>query len=103
MKSILRLLTALTLSSFLQAGTPLKVITWNLEWFPGKSPKATASDSTNHMKEAQEALKKLNPDIFIGVEVRDWAAFDELVTSIPSLKTHVVSNFIDLKTSEIRP
>jgi endonuclease/exonuclease/phosphatase family metal-dependent hydrolase len=103
MKYLLRLLTALTLSSFLQAGTPLKVITWNLEWFPGKSPKATTKEAAKHMKDAQEALKKLNPDVFIGVEVRDWAAFEELCTVIPGLKTHVVSSFTDLNTGEIRP
>lgn len=103
MKYLLRLLSALTLCGFLHAGTPLKVITWNLEWFPGQSPKASTKEAADHMKDAQEALKKLNPDVFIGVEIRDWAAFDELVSVIPGLKPHVVSNFIDPTTGEVRP
>lgn len=103
MKNLLRLLTALSFCSILHAATPLKVVTWNLEWFPGKTPKTTPREATKHMKDAQEALKKLNPDVFIAVEIRDWAALAELVAVIPGLQAHVVSNFIDPNTGEIRP
>lgn len=82
---------------------PLKVVSWNLEWFPGKRPTASAADADAHMKAAREALKKINPDVFVGLEVRDWAAFNELVSVIPGLTTHVVSNFVDPLTGEIRP
>ncbi len=85
------------------AATPLKVVTWNLEWFPGKRPTASERDADAHMKDARAALQKINPDVFIGVEIRDWAAFDELVSVIPGLKTHVVSSFVDPETGEIRP
>ena len=81
---------------------PLKVVTWNIEWFPGKRPTASANEVEKHMRDARAALVKLNPDVFIGVEIRDWAAFDELVSAVPGLKTHVVSNFVDPETGEIR-
>ena len=55
------------------------------------------------MKLAKDALRKINPDVFVGVEVRDWAAFHELVSVVPGLTTHVVSSFIDPETAEIRP
>lgn len=85
------------------AATPLKVVTWNLEWFPGKRPTASAKEADDHMKDARAALLKLSPDVFVGVEIRDWAAFDELVSVVPGLKTHVVSSFVDPETGEIRP
>jgi endonuclease/exonuclease/phosphatase family metal-dependent hydrolase len=82
---------------------PLKIVTWNLEWFPGKRPTASAGEVDKHMKHAREALQKINPDVFIGVEIRDWAAFDELVSAVPGLNNHVVSSFVDPETGEIRP
>ena len=85
------------------AAAPLKVIAWNLEWFPGHRPTASAEEADQHMKLAREALKVMNPDIFIATEVRDWAAFQELVSVVPGLVTHVVSNFVDPETGEIRP
>lgn len=45
------------------------------------------------MKAAKAALKKLNPDIFIGIEIKDEDSFKKLVSVIPELKTHVVSSF----------
>ena len=80
-----------------------KVVSWNLEWFPGHRPTASAAEADEHMKQAQAALKEINPDIFIGIEVRDWASFNELVSVVPGLTTHVVSNFIDPETAVIRP
>ncbi len=85
------------------ANAAVKVVSWNLEWFPGHRPTASAAEADEHMKQAQAALKEINPDIFIGIEVRDWASFNELVSVVPGLTTHVVSNFIDPETAVIRP
>lgn len=87
----------------LHAAEPLKVVSWNLEWFPGHRPTASVEEAGKHMKDAREALRKINPDVFIAIEVRDWASFDELVSAVPGLKTHVVSSFVDPETGEIRP
>jgi hypothetical protein len=107
LKSLRSFLLAIAAFAFavtsLHAADPLKVIAWNLEWFPGHRPTASAAEADEHMKLAKDALKALNPDIFIGIEVRDWAAFNELVSAVPGLTTHVVSNFVDPETGEIRP
>ena len=96
-------LTAITLAATsLHAAAPLKVVSWNLEWFPGHRPTASAAEADEHMKLAKDAIKALNPDVLIGIEVRDWAAFNELVSVVPGLTTHVVSSFIDTETGEIR-
>ena len=100
--SVCLLLFAL-LSSAKADADPLKVISWNMEWFPGKRPTASAAEADAHMKAGQEALKSLNPDIFIGVEITDWDAFHQLCSVVPGLTVHVVSTFTDPLTGEVRP
>lgn len=96
-------LAALFIPVSLRAAEPLKFVSWNLEWFPGHRPTASAAEADAHMKVAQEELKKINPDIFVGVEIHDWAAFHELVSVVPGLTVNVVSSFCDPETGELRP
>ena len=85
----------------LMAAEPLRFVSWNLEWFPGKRPTASEKEAKDHMKDAQAALKKLNPDIFVAVEIRDWAALHELISVVPGLTVHAVSSFYDTTTGEL--
>jgi endonuclease/exonuclease/phosphatase family metal-dependent hydrolase len=96
-------LLCLLLSSLITAAAePLRFVTWNLEWFPGLRPTASAEEADKHMKQSQEVLKKLNPDIFVAEEIRDWAVFHELVSAVPGLTVHVVSSFRDTESGRIR-
>lgn len=103
LRRLLVTLLPLLLVTALQAAAPLKVVSWNLEWFPGHRPTASAEEADKHMELARKALAEINPDIFIGVEIRDWAAFQQLVSAVPGLTAHVVSSFRDPETGEIRP
>ncbi len=87
---------------FATAAEPLRFVAWNIEWFPGLRPTASAEEADKHMKQCQEALKKMNPDIFIAEEIRDWAAFHELVSAVPGLTVNVVSSFKDPESGRIR-
>lgn len=71
----------------------IRVVDWNLEWFPGGKPDASPQERQKQMKAAQQTLIALKPDIFICEEVKDWAAVEELVSVVPGLKVNVVSNF----------
>jgi endonuclease/exonuclease/phosphatase family metal-dependent hydrolase len=82
---------------------PLKVVSWNMEWFPGKRPTASSAEIDTHMKAGKAALQAINPDIFIGVEITDWDAFHEVCSAVPGLVVHVVSSFVDPQSGEIRP
>ena len=93
----------LLLAGVLRGADPLSVVAWNLEWFPGKRPTASAAEADAHMAAGKEALKALNPDVFLGVEIRDWDAFHELCSAVPGLTVHVVSCFLDPMSGEIRP
>lgn len=70
-----------------------KVITWNLCWFPGRYPKATAEEKQVQMVRAQAALKEMAPRIFLCQEVASWQAVEELTSVVPGLKPAVVSDF----------
>lgn len=71
----------------------LTVVSWNLEWFPGHKQNSTPIEQQEHMKAAKKALKEINPDIFIGIEIKDEDSFKKLVSVVPGLKSCVVSNF----------
>ncbi len=96
MKTLKRLLVplfALILALPAAAAEPLRIVCWNIEWFPGLRPTASAEDAAAHMKACQEALREMDPDIFVAQEIRDWDAFHELTSAVPGLVVHVVSSF----------
>lgn len=76
-------------------GGRVSVVTWNLQWFPGQKPTSTALLRATQMSGAKDGLIKLSPDIFCAQEVRNWEAFDELVSVVPRLAPLVVSTHRD--------
>jgi len=73
----------------------LRIVSWNLEWFPGHVPEPTPEQQTEHMAAAKTALKSLQPDVFLGQEIRDWPAIAEAVSLNPALHVQVISKFGD--------
>lgn len=106
MHSYFRLVLSLTIALFVAAcgkqgqatlPTPpkgtIRIVSWNLQWFPGHKPETTPQVAAAHMAEAQKAVKELNPDILLLQEVRTWQAAAELCTAIPGLTPRVVTAF----------
>jgi endonuclease/exonuclease/phosphatase family metal-dependent hydrolase len=71
----------------------ISVVSWNLQWFPGKSPFARAPARSNHLAEAKADLQRLNPDVFVAQEISNVQAFHDLVSVLTGYTVHVVSNF----------
>lgn len=71
----------------------LRVVAWNLQWFPGKFPAPTREQATAHIVEVRNALKAMKPDILVLEEVASENAVAEALTGIPELKVVVVSRF----------
>jgi hypothetical protein len=68
-------------SAFGQSPEPAKIriTTWNLEWFPNGSAKdAPLEVQAQRVKAAADVLKKLNPDILLLQEMRDYDACTRL-------------------------
>ena len=70
-----------------------KVVTWNLDWFPGKNPASTEVQRIVHMSEAHDALLDVQPDILCLQEVRDYDVVQKLVDVLPRFQVHIVSRF----------
>jgi endonuclease/exonuclease/phosphatase family metal-dependent hydrolase len=74
---------------------PIKVVTWNIQWFPGRTPTASEATRLQHIKAAQEEIKKLDPDVLLLQEIADWKAAAELVSVLPGFQVHVASDFVE--------
>lgn len=87
------LLALLLLADVLSAQT---IVSWNLEWYPGRQPEnPDPAVIRAQMATAKAALRTLNPDVFIGLEMRDGEVFQDLISAVPPLRTAVVTSFRD--------
>jgi len=82
----------------LAAAVPTKskitVIAWNIEWYPGKSIRASAAQRESHKEIVKAELQKINPDVFLAQEIRSWNDFAELCDAVPDLQLAAVSRFL---------
>ena len=96
MQNMRRLILLLfLLGSFLHA-KDISVTTWNLEWFPSGNSKGIAPPEiiAKRIADAAEVLKKLDSDIIVLQEVRDYAACESLANAIdPKYQVLVCSAF----------
>ena len=59
--------------SLCAGGETLRVTTWNLEWFPDKSPRLVPLEQeARNVSMAADVLRKLDSDILLLQEVRDY-------------------------------
>ncbi len=69
----------------------IRVVSWNIEWFPGRSPHASEREEEEHRLEVAEYLPGLHPDILLLQEIRTADAAEFLVDAVPGLELHVVT------------
>jgi endonuclease/exonuclease/phosphatase family metal-dependent hydrolase len=89
------------LLALLQAASAevVRIVTWNLEWFPGGKPTSSEAERAIHMSAAKDALMDLHADILCLQEVRDWDSVAELVSVLPGFQPFVVSRFREFGSS----
>ena len=87
------LVLLLIIPGLLFASEPLRIVTWNLEWFPGGERDAGGRARKTHMENAQKALLELDPDVICLQEIRDWQVAEELFSVMPEIRIAVVSAF----------
>lgn len=81
----------------------ITLVTWNIEWFPGRFRFARGARAEDHTALVQAELQRINPDIFLSQEMRGWQAFADLTSVIPDLQPVVVSAFRSRSTGEYWP
>lgn len=60
-----------------ESAQTLRVVTWNLQWFPGGRMGAPKDEQTRHIEVVRDQIRKLNPDILLLQEVGSQAALEE--------------------------
>lgn len=86
-------LISLIASGALGAPVTLRIVTWNLQWFPG-GKNANKESQDTHIAQVREEIRKLNPDILILQEVGSLRALEETLQPLdPKWQTSVISAF----------
>jgi len=66
---------------------------WNIQWFPGRHPNASARDEQTQIESVQRDIAVIKPDILGMEEVRDFANATRAVSPLRGFKIDVISNF----------
>lgn len=99
-----RLVLFLTvLSAPLFSAEALRVVSWNIEWFPGLKAKAPMEDRLAHFDAVQPELQKMKPDLLLAQEITDQEAFEKLVAIVPGMKVHTFSRFLEPGSDQPSP
>jgi endonuclease/exonuclease/phosphatase family metal-dependent hydrolase len=77
------------------AGEVVRVVTWNLKWFPGQKPAATQEERDRHFLEVAAVIPQFRADVIILQEVRNHTVAEQLAQSLPGFTVHVTSQFKD--------
>jgi endonuclease/exonuclease/phosphatase family metal-dependent hydrolase len=85
-RALIAVLSLFVVGTALGQSAPLakiRITTWNLEWFPNGSPHETAPEKqAQRIAAAADVLKKLDPDILLLQEMRDYDACARLGEAI---------------------
>lgn len=72
----------------------IKVMTWNLKWFPGGAPTSSVDEQSKQISEVAEVLAAIAPDVLIVQEVQAQQPLEEAIkaANLP-LSVHTFSKF----------
>lgn len=66
---------------------------WNIQWFPGARPNATAGEQHRQSNAVHSDIRQFNADIIGMEEVRNFAQASVAVQPLPGFKVDVCANF----------
>ncbi len=73
----------------------LRVVFWNMEWFPGGSPTATSTEVVAQITKAVPIVATLGADIFCAEEILNAKAMEISLYKTPGVTPQVCSAFLD--------
>ncbi len=100
-RTTLAFLVCLLFGTSLSAAEVLRLVTWNLEWFPGKKMVASQEEKDRHFLEVAAVLPQFRADIIVLQEVRNDEAAHQLAKLLPGFQVHVTSRFKDSFNGQI--
>lgn len=84
-------------------GEELSIVTWNIEWYPGKRRNPDDARAAEHAAIVRDTLRAINPDLLLTQEMRDWQSFADLCDAVPGLRPVTVSAFRAEESGEYWP
>jgi endonuclease/exonuclease/phosphatase (EEP) superfamily protein YafD len=76
-----------------ESTSTVKVVFWNIQWFPGRGPNPTSGKETKQIASVHRDLTKIDADLIGMEEVRDFANAGIAVQPLRDFKVDVCSNF----------
>lgn len=101
MQNLRRLILFVLFLGTVNGAEIVRLITWNLEWFPGKKPAASQEERDKHFLEVAAVLPHFRADVIVLQEVRNDAAAQQLAKLLPGFSVHVTSRFTDAFTRKL--
>lgn len=95
MQNLRWLILFLLLAASASGAVVVRLVTWNLEWFPGGKPSATPEERERHFLQIANSLPQLRADVLVLQEVRDNETAERLARLLPGFQVHVTSAFKD--------
>jgi endonuclease/exonuclease/phosphatase family metal-dependent hydrolase len=90
---VLRILALLLLTLLPLHAAEFRVVTWNIQWFPGMRPGADEAVVAKHIEDVQNAIAQMNPDILVMQEIRNWEVAEAAIAKVPGLRVEITSRF----------
>lgn len=84
-----------------QGADVVRLVTWNLEWFPGKKMVASQEEKDRHFLEIAAVLPQFRADVIVLQEVRNDEAAERITKLLPGFQVHVTSRFKDSFNGQI--
>lgn len=72
---------------------PITVTFWNIQWFPGRRPNASATEEMRQTEAVHRDLAQFPSDVIGMEEVRDWQHAQLAVQPLAGFKVDVCANF----------
>jgi endonuclease/exonuclease/phosphatase family metal-dependent hydrolase len=95
MQNLRWLILGILFASAAPGAEVVRLVTWNLEWFPGKKPGATQEERDRHFLEVAAVLPQLRADVIVLQEVRNDEAAERLARLLHGFRVHVTTRFKD--------
>ena len=71
----------------------IRIVAWNIEWFPGRSPNASEEVAARHLAATKRHFPTLEGDIYLLQEIGDLESLEALIEDMPEFEVHVLSRF----------
>lgn len=101
MQNLRRLILFWILVGGAHAAEVVRLVTWNLQWFPGRKPAASQEERDRHFLEVAAVLPQFRADVIVLQEIRHGDAAERLARLLPGFQVHVTSRFKDAFTKVV--